>query len=112
MKQVLTWTIIILGILALFDLVGRKFPDQQQEEERIPVDVDKALTYCLMPKAQYGQYSSYDGGKSAVSLLTEGCPAEMAAWIEQCEKDSGEDEKTCGVKALVISQAAIKKFNK
>jgi hypothetical protein len=87
-------------------------PTTQKESVKTSKEIDKALTYCLLPKAQYGQYSSYDGGKSAGALLEEGCPNEFVDWMESCHNVSGEDEKTCFTKAMIISQAAIKTFNK
>jgi hypothetical protein len=121
-KSILIWTLAIIAILAavgLFDdLFGPEKPapersSPQQEVTKTPAEIDKALQYCLLPKAQYGQYSSYDGGKSAGALLEEGCPREFFDWMNSCEKKiSGDDEKTCFTKAMILSQVAIKTFNK
>jgi hypothetical protein len=116
MKWVLKWTLIIFAAIFLFHLIlqGGSSSDDLKTEEPVetPRDVNVALSECLLPKAQYGQYSSYDGGKSAVSLLTRECPTEAAAWIADCQKKTGADEQTCGANALVAAQAAIKSFNK
>lgn len=74
-------------------------------------DVDSNLTYCLLPKAQYGEYSSYDGGKSARHLLQDECPNEYMAWEESCEAH-GDTSNNCVLKSMIIAQAAIKKFGK
>jgi hypothetical protein len=113
MKRLFFWTVGIIGSVLI---LGALLPEPRTKPSpaviKPPVDVNKALTYCLLPKAQFGQYSSYDGGKGAFALLTDGCPAEMAAYVEKCEKDSGANEQVCGRNALMIAQAAIKTFNK
>jgi len=73
---------------------------------------DDALRYCVMPKAQYGQYSSYDGGKSASSLLLRECPTESRAWIAHCERTSGTDNRECTRRALIFAQIVLKLFGK
>ncbi len=71
------------------------------------------MTYCLLPEAQYGQYSSFDGGRSALKLL-EKCGSEVAAFLEECEKTNGQPDadKTCLTTAAIAAQVAIKSFGK
>jgi hypothetical protein len=75
-------------------------------------EIDKEFTHCIVSNAQYGSYSSYDGGKSAEALLEKECPFEYVEWVNSCEKDSGDDEKMCIVKAAILAQVTLKKFNK
>ncbi|MGA2989546.1 MAG: hypothetical protein ABSD88_03645 [Candidatus Korobacteraceae bacterium] len=81
----------------------------------VPADgedvLSKQLIYCLMPKAQYGQYSSYDGGKSAASLLQDACPSEYLAWVNNCKR-LGTSERQCILAAAVTAQKVIKSFGK
>ena len=49
-----------------------------------PATVSARFTQCLLPKAQYGEYSSYDGGKSAAALLGE-CVGVEDEWQKSCE---------------------------
>ncbi len=71
----------------------------------------KNLIYCLMPKAQYGQFSSYDGGKSAQALLEKECKSEYLSFIRACVA-AGKNQDSCLMSALVTAQVAIKTFNK
>ena len=113
MKRLFLWT---LGIIVVLVILATLFPQPPAKPVnpalKPPVDVNKALTHCLLPKAQYGQYSSYDGGKGALALLTEGCPDEMVAYVKNCENNSRASEQVCEANALIIAQAAIKSFNK
>lgn len=74
-------------------------------------DIDQEFTRCLMPAVQYGQYSSYDGGKSAVKLLLEKCHHENLNWVAHC-KSHGESDDSCQMKALIAAQAILKMFGK
>lgn len=69
------------------------------------------LSYCVVPTAQYGQYSSYDGGKSSGSILMDKCTNEFIAWNKSCLDDGGTKD-SCLTEALVYAQAILKKFNK
>ena len=69
------------------------------------------LSYCVVPTAQYGQYSSYDGGKSSGSILMDKCANEFTAWNKSCLEDGGSKE-SCLTEGLVYTQAMLKKFNK
>ena len=69
------------------------------------------LSYCVVPTAQYGQYSSYDGGKSLGVLLMDKCNNEFLAWKKSCIADGG-TEDGCVTEGFVFVQAALKKFNK
>lgn len=69
------------------------------------------LSYCVVPTAQYGQYSSYDGGKSPGNILMEKCGNEFLAWKKACMTDGG-TEDSCLAEGFVYVQSALKKFNK
>jgi hypothetical protein len=69
------------------------------------------LSYCVVPTAQYGQYSSYDGGKSPGNILMEKCNNEFIAWKKSCLADGG-TEDSCIAEGFVYVQSALKKFNK
>jgi hypothetical protein len=86
-------------------------PANRTSRDSSHTKVDEKLRTCLMPKAQYGQYSSYDGGKSAASLLQDACPTEYLQWVQACTA-SGETRESCVRKAALIAQMAIKLFNK
>jgi hypothetical protein len=65
----------------------------------------------VVPTAQYGQYSSYDGGKSIGNILMDKCNNEFLAWKKSCIEDGGSDEK-CVSEGFVFAQSSLKKFNK
>jgi hypothetical protein len=69
------------------------------------------LSYCVAPTAQYGQYSSYDGGKSFGILLMDKCNKEFLAWKQSCMGD-GRTEDSCVTEGFVYVQSILKKFNK
>ena len=82
-----------------------------------PKTFDKAnteLSQCLMPEAQYGRYSSFDGGQSAEKILEGKCLSQGLAFIAACEGNDRSEEKakTCTLTALIAAQAAIKQFGK
>jgi hypothetical protein len=76
-------------------------------------EANRELSECIMPEAQYGRYSSFDGGKSAEKLIEEKCTTQYLAFLETC-KGSGdtEKEKTCSRTALIAAQMAIKQWGK
>lgn len=74
-------------------------------------DVNRALTQCAMPAAQYGQYSSYDGGKSALKLVQDKCQQEFLDWRADCESQ-GDSKDSCGMKGLIAVQVVLKMFGK
>lgn len=69
------------------------------------------LSYCVVPAAQYGQFSSYDGGKSSGYLLMDRCANEFNAWNKSCLEDGGSKD-SCLTEGLVYVQSILKKFNK
>ena len=74
------------------------------------IKVDQNLNQCLLSKAQYGEYSSYNGGKSAMKLMMD-CPIEAKAWIDNCVK-GGDEKGNCNLKVGMLAQVAIKSFGK
>ncbi|MBI2715562.1 MAG: hypothetical protein HYX37_14100 [Rhizobiales bacterium] len=76
--------------------------------------INRELQQCLLPEAQYGKYSSFDGGKSANSLLDK-CKREYLAWVDECERNTsatGDTTESCIMKVMIAAQAAIKLFGK
>jgi len=69
------------------------------------------LTYCVNPEAQYGKYSSFDGGQSAKKILEGKCRREGLAFVDACEQ-SGTPRDTCILSELISAQLAIKSFGK
>lgn len=67
------------------------------------------LSYCVLPNAQYQQLSSYDGGRSAKTLLEEMCRKEYIDFLGACEATGGE---SCILSAAALAQSALKKFGK
>lgn len=80
------------------------------ENSSVPKGIVDRLSECLLPKAQYGQYSSYDGGKSAISLMKD-CPKESLNYIDACRK-TGKDSGQCNLEVGILAQMALKLFNK
>src|SRR5207237_8377259 len=63
----------------------RKMAPAANSERAINSDIsgtaDKKLTQCVMPEAQWGRYSSLDGGKSAGDILNSKCASEWLQWV-------------------------------
>jgi hypothetical protein len=74
--------------------------------------INNSFLYCIVPKIQYGQYSSYDGGKSAGALLWKDCPMETQNWIADCVQLSKTNDKECSLRAGVVTQIILKQFGK
>ena len=72
---------------------------------------EKNLLACLMPKAGYSQYSSYDGGKSARHLLLEDCRDEYMIYLNLCLAE-GNKKQGCVLASAAAAQLALKTFNK
>jgi hypothetical protein len=81
-----------------------------QPRETRSHDLDRDLVQCLWPEAQYGKYSSFDGGKSAGELLSK-CGEQWSAWMKECQS-SGQTEERCVTQSAIIAQVAIKQFGK
>ena len=74
---------------------------------------DKKFSACISANAQKGNYSSFDGGKSAQTTLEEDCTSEYLAWVESCTNaKAGNTQNGCVLKAAIAAQAALKMHNK
>lgn len=82
----------------------------QPETPQKPDDESKAFTDCLLSKAQNSQYSSFDGGKSAMQLLGD-CPDQWKDYVDACMR-SGNTDGDCTLKSGILAQAALKSLNK
>lgn len=73
-------------------------------------DVDEVLGRCLVKHAQRGDYSSFDGGQSALSLVKV-CNPSAQGWIRACVA-RGEPNDSCAEKVLLGGQAVLKMVGK
>jgi hypothetical protein len=88
------------------------WPDPRQQIPPAPAksaDLDR-LMYCVNPEIQYGQYSSFDGGKSAEKILEEKCRHEYLEFVRSCERSR--ESRNCVLSAAVATQLAIKQAGK
>jgi hypothetical protein len=69
--------------------------------------ISTELAQCLQSAPQKGQYSSTDGGQSALLMLLDNCKKEYHAFLDACEAQGG-TEGTCNNAALAASQMALK----
>jgi hypothetical protein len=76
-------------------------------------DANREMSECIMPEAQYGRYSSFDGGESAEKILEQKCRTQHLAFLAACKGNGdSEKEKTCAMTALIAAQMAIKQWGK
>jgi uncharacterized protein len=73
-------------------------------------NVNKDFTDCLLAKAKDGQFSSFDGGKSAMRLLGE-CPDQWKAYVDACMR-SGDTDGNCTLRSGALAQVALKLLGK
>ena len=109
-------------LFLLFSIIWMPIYASANELDARPIiDMGKAeenLGYCITPKIQYGQYSSYDGGKSAIRLMVNECPAETWDFQKACEikyahtGNIEEVSKTCLMIEAAATQTLLKQFNK
>ncbi|MFA5825182.1 MAG: hypothetical protein WC825_04320 [Gallionellaceae bacterium] len=88
-------------------VISKKLSEDPSKTNRL----FETLSYCVVPAVQYGQYSSYDGGKSSGYLLMDKCANEFLAWNKACLEDGGTKD-SCLTEGLVYVQSILKKFNK
>lgn len=82
-------------------------------DDKLRKATDK-VGYCVRPKVQYGQYSSFDGGKSAMDLMIK-CVAEGSEYLDACKagKPGGADpENNCSLALGLTVQLMIKEMGK
>jgi len=70
----------------------------------------KAFSECLQSNAKDGQYSSFDGGKSALLLLA-ACYDPWKAYVDACVKSGSTGEK-CDLASTAIAQVTLKWLGK
>ena len=85
--------------------------NSKDADQNIKLDaIVKHLSYCMAPKAQFGQYSSFDGGKSAAKLALE-CPKEILEYTDNCIS-AGRSNDDCMWELAILAQVTIKMFGK
>jgi hypothetical protein len=76
---------------------------------------NKAFLECLLFQGRTGSYSSFDGGRSAIRLMSLACKSQWEAWQKQCVADRGTDSgpNGCTVRAArLLAQTALKLLGK
>lgn len=76
---------------------------------------NKAFLECLLLQGRTGSYSSFDGGRSAIRLMSLACKSQWEAWQKQCVADRGTDSgpNGCTVRAArLLAQTALKLLGK
>jgi hypothetical protein len=75
------------------------------------VNVDKEYAECLTEKVKVGDYSSFDGGASALLLMNQ-CEPQWRLYSNECVNTGEGSDGECTLKAGILAQAAIKIQNK
>lgn len=74
----------------------------------------KRFGFCARPKIQYGQFSSFDGGKSAMDLMYK-CASEGGDFLDACKagKPGGTDpDNSCSLALATVTQLMLKEMGK
>lgn len=66
-----------------------------------------AISECIASESNTGNYSSFDGGKSAMRMMTGACLQQFKNWTDSCVA-TGQDRGDCNVKATLLAQTALK----
>jgi hypothetical protein len=69
-----------------------------------------SLMYCVNPEAQYGRYSSLDGGKSTEVILEEKCKQQYLNFMQACQRSK--DSRSCVLSAATATQLALTQSGK
>jgi hypothetical protein len=71
--------------------------------------VKLAFRDCLIANAKTGNYTSKDGGKSAIMLMGDACKPQWDAWQKECIAEGGTDAgpNGCTVQAGILSQSTL-----
>lgn len=89
MKGWIWFFVIAAGAVFIFRQAENRSPQAQDQAAAVvsqrpasPKTVHEAseeLSQCVMPEAQYGRYSSFDGGQSAEKILEQKC---IKQWLQ------------------------------
>ena len=71
-------------------------------------DVTRTYINCILTNANTGDYSSFDGGKSAMRLMAQ-CLEEWKAYEKACHQ-SGSQDFQCNAGSVAIAQTALKQL--
>lgn len=80
------------------------------QEALIKANPDKAFSECLLREGKRPEFTSSDGGQSAM-LLMDRCRKEWDAFADSCQRNGGTDSD-CTAKSVAISQMALKLLGK
>lgn len=75
-------------------------------QTRVGKPMDEAYSKCLLTNGQVGTYTSDDGGKSAIRLISQ-CHTEWDNWVANCTRNGGKDGD-CTFRSAVLAQSALK----
>src|SRR5262245_56067396 len=86
----------------------------ESEVDGVPDPITKAFGECLVTQGRTGPYTSSDGGKSAIILMTLVCKTQWEAWHKQCVAEGGTDggPNGCTMRAGRMAQLALKLVGK
>ncbi len=88
----------------------RKAADVDSTNPRIDKNITKAFGDCMISEAKNGQYSSFDGGESALRLMGQ-CEDQWKAYVDACVQ-SGNTDGNCTLQSGILAQAVLKLLNK
>ncbi|MGA3242386.1 MAG: hypothetical protein ABSG03_39575 [Bryobacteraceae bacterium] len=89
----------------------KTFAPARRYDPKSPVKV--AYGHCLNSHAKEGPYNSFDGGKSALTLMA-ACKSQWEAWVNECIAEGGTDggEGGCTMQSGILAQLSIKLVGK
>jgi hypothetical protein len=70
--------------------------------------VEKAYIECLTEHVNRPNYTSFDGGRSAILLMARDCKIEWHAQLVACQKNDHLTEGQCNLNAGILAQSALK----
>jgi hypothetical protein len=76
----------------------------------VPENIIRAYGSCLLAEARNGDYSSFDGGKSALRLMAQ-CFKEWEAYENACHQ-SGSQDFQCNAASAAMAQVTLKRLGK
>jgi len=95
--------LVLIGLALIYAVSTMHAKAQDNESNSTPVD--KAYYACLVSTGMQGQYSSQDGGRSALRLM-QACQSQSDDYIGECAQ-KGSSSGDCGLVAGELAQTVI-----
>jgi hypothetical protein len=92
------------------EIESSSYQSPAQPGQTLPDNIVRTYANCLLGEAKNGDYSSFDGGKSALRLMAQ-CLKEWEAYENACHQ-SGRLDFQCNAASAAMAQVTLKQLGK